>query len=274
MRLPFLLLPVILWAAPAAAAVIMQVPGGTYRSASDSPYFDQLQAEQAYLNDFSQDEDGYYWVNDAGQTVWHEYSNEQYTVSQVLRWEFARRDFNSARGPGAENVSVDGDDGAVDGWSDGHWGLTGDGFQSTPSLDIYFARTFVLPDEHPVYPQWVGFVMTITGPESSGGQPIRAPQVDILGVNGNVMGSFSLFDLRADMIAANAPGRPGQIQRVFNDRAVFFHSDEPIARLKIYNGIYLDHLQWGYSTVYVPEPGAAGLAAVAGLALLRQRRRR
>ena len=95
-------------APPASAAVIMQVPGGYYQSASDSPYFAQIQAGTAFLNDFSQDEDGYFWVNSAGQTVWHEYSNEQFVIGQSLRWEFAERIFNRAGEPGAENFSVDG----------------------------------------------------------------------------------------------------------------------------------------------------------------------
>lgn len=115
--------------------------------------------------------------------------------------------------------------------------------------------------------------MTISGPETSGGQPYPAPRVDLLGVGGNVMGSFSLFDIRREMIAASAIGGPAQIQRVFNDRAVFFHSDEPISRVKIYNETYFDHLQWGYTTVYVPEPGKAGLALLAGAAAIRRRRR-
>jgi len=257
-------------AVSAPAAVLMQVPGGYYRSANDSPYFSQLQAGTAFLNDFSQDQNGYFWVNGAGQTVWHEYDNPQWDTVNSTRWEFAQRIFNTAQGPGAENVSVDADDGLLDGWSSGHWGLTGDGLQSTPSMDIYFTTTNGVTS----YPLWVGFVMTISGPATSGGQPYPAPQVDLLGLGGNVIGSFSLHDIRADMLAASVIGGPAQIQRVFNDRAVFFHSDEPITRIKIYNETYFDHLQWGYSTVYVPEPGSAGLLALSAVVWLRRRRRR
>jgi hypothetical protein len=255
----------LLTASPAAAAVIMQVPGGYYRSASDSPFFPQLQAGTAFLNDFSQDEDGYYWVNSAGQTVWHEYSNAQYATSQTLRWEFARRVFTVALGPGAENVSVDADDGKHDGWSDGGWGLGGDGLSSTPTSDIYFTTTNGATN----YPLWVGFVMTTNGVGDFFPDP---PIVDLLGVGGNLLGSFSLLDVRNEMYQQSTNGQPAQFQRVFNDRAVFFHSDEPITRLKIRNMVAIDHLQWGYSTVYVPEPGAVALLLAAGAALFRRRR--
>jgi len=246
----------------------MQVPGGFYRSANDSPYFAQLQAGTAYLVDFT-DDDSYNWVNEAGQVVRTEYPNAQLSVIESIRWEFARTIFNTAQGPGAENVSVDADDGLLDGWSIGR-GLKPDGLDHTPSMDIYFTTTNGVTS----YPLWVGFVSTVNIAAISNGQPVPAPQVDLLGVGGNVLGSFSLFDLRADMNAASAIGGPGQIQRVFNDRSVFFHSDEPIARVKIYNDLFLDHLQWGYSTVYVPEPGAALLLAFAGGLLIGGGRKR
>ncbi len=266
MKLRFL--PLLLTAAlPAPAAVLMQAPGGFYRSASDSPYFAQLQNGNAYLVDFK-DDDSYYWVNSSGQTIRTEYTNQQVDVVNTIRWEFAETIFNTAHEPGAENVSVDADDGQLDGWSSGGRGLRGDGLTHTPSMDIYFTTTNGVS----TYPLWVGFVITVNVAAISGGQPVPAPRVDLLGVGGNVLGSFSLFDLRADMNAASAIGGPGQIQRVFNDRAVFFHSDEPISRVKIYNGATLDHLQWGYSTVYVPEPGTASLALLAGAAMLRRRR--
>jgi hypothetical protein len=255
---------------PAPAAVLMQVPGGYYRSASDSPYFAQLRAGTAFLNNFSQDQDHYHWVNESGQMVRTEYNNEQLSVVDSTRWEFAQRVFNRAHEPGAENVSVDADDGLLDGWSDGHWGLTGDGLQSTPSMDIYFTTTNGVT----TYPLWVGFVMTISGPATSGGQPYPAPRVDLLGVGDNILGSFSLFDVRADMLAASVIGGPAQIQRVFNDRSVFFHSDEPITRVKIYNETYFDHLQWGYTTVYMPEPGSASAALLALAAVVLRRGRR
>lgn len=56
------LLPLLpaLAASPSAAAVLMQVPGGYYRSASDSPYFAQIQAQTAFINNFSQDQDEYH----------------------------------------------------------------------------------------------------------------------------------------------------------------------------------------------------------------------
>ncbi len=254
---------------PAAAAVIMQVPGGYYRSANDSPYFALLQNNEAFLNDFSQDQDGYYWTNQAGQLVYREYALAQRRIVDSTGWEFAERIFNRAQGPGAENVSVDADDGQLDGWSSDHWGLTGDGLEHTPSMDIYFTTTNGVTS----YPLWVGFVMTISGPATSGGQPYPAPRVDLLGVGGNLLGSFSLYDVRADMIAASSIGGPAQVQRVFNDRAIFFHSNEPITRVKIYNETYFDHLQWGYSVVYVPEPGSPALALLAGAGLLRRRRK-
>lgn len=253
-------------ALPAAAAVIMQVPGGYYRSASDSPYFDQLRAGTAFLNNFSQDQDHYHWINDAGQVVRTEYDNDQLNVVDSTRWEFAERVANSALGPGAENVSVDADDGLLDGWSSGHWGLGGDGIGSTPTSDIYFTTTNGVTE----FPLWVGFVMTTHG---IGGFAPPPPVVDILGTSGNLLGSFSLLDIRNEMYQHSTTGQPAQIQRVFNDRAVFFHSDEPIARLKIHNITVIDHLQWGYTTVYVPEPGSAVFVAAAGAALLFRRRR-
>ena len=181
MKTPLLLLLLLLLTCASPAAVIMQVPGGYYRSASDSPYFSQLQAGTAFLNDFSQDEDGYYWGNEAGQTVWHEYDNEQFYATGALRWEFAQRIVGVALGPGAENTSVDGDDGRVDGWSSGGWGLGPDGFDITPSMDIYFTTT----ESHSSYPLWVGFVLTTHG---IGGFAPEAPLLEFLGVGGNVIG--------------------------------------------------------------------------------------
>lgn len=250
-------------AASCPAAVIMEQPVRYYQSASDSPYFSYLRNGTAYLNDFSQDEDGYAWVNGAGQTVWTEYDNEQYLGSQDFRWEFAERRFGVAHEPGGENLSVDGDDLKVDGWSDGGWGLSDEGFNSTPSMDLYFVTNY-----HTTYPVWIGFVLTTTGGFESG-----APRVDLLGIGGNTIGSFSLFDIKEEMLTHSGFGQPAQFQRVFNDRLVVFHSDEPITRVKIFTpSMIIDHVQWGYSPVYVPEPGAAGLALLAGAALLRRKR--
>ena len=119
MKLLHLLLFCSALAAPAPAAVLMQAPGGYYRSANDSPYFAQLQNNEAFLNDFSGDQDGYYWTNQAGQLVYREYALTQRRIVDSTGWEFAQRIFNAAQGPGAENVSVDADDGRLGDWATG-----------------------------------------------------------------------------------------------------------------------------------------------------------
>ena len=74
------------------------------------------------------------------------------------------------------------------------------------------------------------------------------------------------------MIASIQPGQDAEFYRVRNDRLVVFHSDEPITRVKIYYPTLIDHVQFGYTRVYVPEPGTAAMLALATAFLSRRRR--
>ena len=75
------------------------------------------------------------------------------------------------------------------------------------------------------------------------------------------------------MYQHSTTGQPAQIQRVFNDRAVFFHSDEPITRMRMFNPtVTIDHVQFGYTPVYVPELGTAAMLALSTALLARRRR--
>lgn len=243
-----LTLSVLLFTASAPAAVIMTQPVEHYFQASDSPYYDlfpKLDAwdyADAYINTFEDNDD---WPLDLG-------------------WEFASLRRSGSPTYGMENFSVDGDDGSVDGWDRTGSGITGDGLNITPSLDFYF-RTI----QHTSYPLWVGFVITVPAvPDET-----FIPEVELLGLGGTVLGRFSLYEVRQEMLEVSLTGGDAEFFRVRNDRLVFFHSDEPITRVRLINDPWIDHFQYGYTRVYVPEPGSAALlGGLAAAGLMRRRR--
>ena len=238
------------WSAAAPAAVIMTQPQRYYFQTSDSPYYPLFpthgyEMARAYY---------YAFENGAEKPV-------------DLEWEGAYIRNTGSPTYGSENASVDGDDGRVDGFDREKNGITGTGYVDEPTLDFYFTTT-----QHQSYPVWFGMVITTPGGEFEGGPTI--PLVELLGIGGTVLARISLYDVMQDMWQALQHGEDAEFYRVRDDRVVYFHSDEQITRVKIYNPVTFDHVQFGYDRVYVPESGSAALAGLAALALLGQRRRR
>jgi hypothetical protein len=112
------------------------------------------------------------------------------------------------------------------------------------------------------YPLFVGLVLPGHNAESSILDVIRLYQ--FFDANGNSLSPDPL-----SMMSPRVPDNTPE-ESTLGDRFVGAYSELGISRVLLGATARFDHLQYGYS---IPEPGSAGLLALAGMALLRRRRR-
>lgn len=158
------------------------------------------------------------------------------------------------RGPSLLTDSVDGDDGAIDGSSNGHSFLVRPG-----SLGVTF---FFDPAVFGQYPTHVGIVST----DGYGQNGAPSNTVEFYGPNGEFLGSL-------DDLVQNF-----DVDTTDDDRFLGIYHSEGVSRIHVFNlgtgnsGLEVDHIQYGMGVV--PEPGSLLLLGLGCAGLLGRHRRR
>jgi hypothetical protein len=208
-----------------------------YRSALDSPFYEGIQGDLIFLEDF---EDGLLntpYVRDP-------------LVFPQMGITFRTRVPDVAPGRVA---SVDGDDGLLD--FEGDQGDSWITTQNASGLRSFFEFEFE-PNEDGHYPLFVGIVVTEVA------DIFEEVAFGVFGESGLNLATSAEFDPRLwfDM---NLRGD------VETHRFIGFYAEEGIRRFRARNTLQVDHLQYGYA---IPEPSVAALVALTAFALHQRQR--
>ena len=227
----------------------LSLPGATlifepslYFSEQDSPFYEGIQNGTIYLEDFEDQALNMPFVS---------------VTPNFNTFGTTGRAFNPNVSAG--NIrGVDGDDGLIDGetFAGDSWFTVfrfGGGADDRHSFDF-------APDSEGRYPTYVGLVVTEvdefdTTVDFSSRDPFNVPIPDL--VEG--------FDPNEWTVPVDT-----LIGSPLRQRFIGFHSSDGISRFIVNNARQIDHLQYGYA---IPEPSSGALFLLAGLNILRGRKR-
>lgn len=148
----------------------------------------------------------------------------------------------------SDNISVDADDGYINGSYNGHSLTARSGLRSY-TIEFYKTADNKLP-------QWFGFA-------SMNGGYLTPPSMRVFGVGGNLLDTINLVDLN------DALGTHPYVPKFQG----FLFSQE-INSIQFDEGLVIDHFQYGYGAGPIPEPTGMALIGVAAVLGLSRRRRR
>jgi hypothetical protein len=211
-----------------------------YFSADDSPFYEGIQAGTIYLEDFED-----HALNTPYVDSWDWPNSNQRGMS----WD-------TLGGNPNRSWSVDADDGLTGDFR-GHGGDTWTTLSASNGGILGSMEFRFVPDILGRYPTFVGFVITAASDPFNevalGTQTLTGPE-----------SSDNEYDPLSWIPQISFPGDT-RTHRFFG-----IYAESGISRLNIQNVAQIDHLQYGYA---IPEPGAGGLAALAGLLWAIRRRR-
>lgn len=209
-----------------------------YRSALDSPFYEGIQGDLIFLEDF---EDGLL---------------DTPYVRDPLVFPQMGTSYRALINPSTDApfASVDGDDGSLD--FDGSGGDSWVTFQNASGLRSFFEFEFE-PNEDGHYPLFVGIVVTEVA------DIFEEVEFGVFGESGLNLATSAEFDPR---LWVTINDRPGDVER---HRFIGFYAEEGIRRFRARNTLQVDHLQYGYA---IPEPSVAALIAMAAFAFHRRQR--
>ena len=146
-----------------------------------------------------------------------------------------------------DNISVDADDGHINGSYNGH-SLTARNGQRAYTIEFY-------PTSDNKLPQWFGFA-------SMNGGYLTSPSMRVFGVGGNLLDAINLVDLNVAL--GTSPYLP---------KFQGFLFGQEISSIQFDEGLIIDHFQYGYGAAPIPEPTGLVLLSVVGVLGLGRRRR-